>query len=81
MIYLLVFFTCSLPHGPALRIFYLSILGFSGGSVGKELACNSRKPGFDPCVRKIPWRREWQPTPVFLPGEFMDIGGWAGYST
>ena len=25
--------------------------------------------GFDPCVRKIPWRRAWQPTPVFLPGE------------
>ena len=29
-----------------------------------------RKPGFDPWVGKIPWRRAWQPTPVFLPGEF-----------
>jgi len=29
-----------------------------------------RRPGFAPWVRKIPWRREWQPTPVFLPGEF-----------
>ena len=28
------------------------------------------KPGFDLRVGKIPWRREWQPTPVFLPGEF-----------
>jgi len=28
-----------------------------------------RKPGFDPSVRKISWRREWQPTPLFLPGE------------
>ena len=27
------------------------------------------RPGFNPWVRKIPWRREWQPTPVFLPGE------------
>jgi len=27
------------------------------------------KRGFDPWVRKIPWRRAWQPTPVFLPGE------------
>ena len=36
-------------------------------------------------VRKIPWRREWQPIPVFLPGEFhgqrslvdsMDRGAW-----
>ena len=26
---------------------------------------------FDPWVRKIPWRRKWQPTPVFLPGEFQ----------
>ena len=27
------------------------------------------EPGFDPWVGKIPWRRKWQPTPVFLPGE------------
>ena len=32
--------------------------------------------GFDPWVRKIPWRRAWQPTPVFLPGESMDRGAW-----
>ena len=29
-----------------------------------------RRPEFDPWVRKIPWRRAWQPTPVFLPGQF-----------
>jgi len=29
-----------------------------------------KSPVFDPWVRKIPWRREWQPTPVFLTGEF-----------
>ena len=28
-----------------------------------------RRPGFNPWVRKIPWRRKWQPTPIFLPGE------------
>ena len=28
-----------------------------------------RRPGFDPWVGKVPWRRAWQPTPVFLPGE------------
>ena len=28
------------------------------------------RPGFDPWVGKVPWRRAWQPTPVFLPGEF-----------
>ena len=26
-----------------------------------------RRPGFDPWVKNIPWRRKWQPTPVFLP--------------
>ena len=39
---------------------------------GKESACQSRRCrrlGFDPWVGKIPWRREWPPTPVFLPGE------------
>ena len=28
------------------------------------------RSGFDPWVGKVPWRRKWQPTPVFLPGEF-----------
>ena len=28
-----------------------------------------KRPGFDPWVEKIPWRRARQPTPVFLPGE------------
>ena len=43
--------------------------GFPDGSDGKEcLQCG--RPGFDPWVGKIPWRRAWQPTPVFLLGEF-----------
>ena len=36
---------------------------------GKESGCQCRRRGFDPWVGKIPWRRAWQPTPVFLPGE------------
>jgi len=28
-----------------------------------------RETEFNPCVGTIPWRRAWQPTPVFLPGE------------
>ena len=39
-----------------------------------------RRPGFHPWVRKIPWRREWQPTPVFLPGESHVQRSLAGYS-
>ena len=40
---------------------------FPGGASGKELVCQC--DGFDPWVGKIPWRKVWQPTPVFLPGE------------
>ena len=36
---------------------------------GKESAYQNRRLGFDPWVRKIPWRRKWQPTPVFLLGK------------
>ena len=36
---------------------------------GKESACQCRRHGFNPWIGKIPWRRKWQPTPVFLPGE------------
>ena len=36
---------------------------------GKESACQCRRHGFDPWVGKSPWRREWQPTPAFLPGK------------
>ena len=36
--------------------------------------------GFDPWVRKIPWKRAWQPTPVFLPGKPHGQRSLAGYS-
>ena len=45
---------------------------FPGGARGKEPACPCRRQnrcGFNPWDTKIPWRRAWQPTPVFLPGE------------
>ena len=38
------------------------------------------RPAFDQWVRKIPWRREWQPTPAFLPGEFCGQRSLVGYS-
>ena len=39
-----------------------------------------RRHGFDPWVKKIPWRRPRQPTPVFLPGESHGQRSLAGYS-
>ena len=49
-----------------------TVRGFAGDSSGKESASQCRrhrKCGFDPWVRKVPWRRKWQPPLVFLPGE------------
>ena len=44
--------------------------GFPGGSLlKKNFACQYRRHEFDFWVGNIPWRRKWQPTPVFLPGE------------
>ena len=53
-----------------------------GGASGKEPACRCRRHeicGFDPWIRTIPWRREQQPTPVFLPGESHGQRSLAGY--
>ena len=58
---------------------------FPGGASGKERAsqCHCRRPkrlGFNPWVGKIPSRRAWQPTPVFLPGESYGQRSLMGYS-
>ena len=55
--------------------FELAWLGFPG----KESACRCRRHRFDPWVGKIPWRREWQPTPVFLPEESHGQRSLVGY--
>ena len=52
----------------------------SSGSYGKKFHLQCRRPGFNPWVGKIPWRREWQPTPVFFPGESQGQRSLAGYS-
>ena len=50
-------------------------LGFPGGSDCKESACNAGDLGWE-----VPWRRAWQPTPVFLPGQSPGQRSLAGYS-
>ena len=47
---------------------------------GKESTCQCRRHGFNPWIRKIPWKRKWQPTPVFLPRRFHEQRSLAGYS-
>ena len=64
------------------RVFSLE-QGFPGGISGKEPTCQCRrckKHGFDLWVGKIPWRRMWQPTPVFFPGESHGERSMEGYS-
>ena len=39
-----------------------------------------RSPRFDPLFGKMPWKRAWQPTPIFLPGESHGQRSLAGYS-
>ena len=53
---------------------------FPGGSDGKESACNAGDTGLIPGVGEIPWRREWLPSPVFLPGKFHGLRSLVVYS-
>ena len=58
-------------------------LGLPRWCSGKEYACQCtrwRRRGFDPWVRKIPWRRAWQPTSGYLPGECHGQRNQVGYS-
>ena len=69
---------------PGLVIFYRVFLSqylwaSQMAQPGKESACHCRrlrKLGFSPWVWKVPWRRKWQPTPVFLPEISPDRRAW-----
>ena len=53
---------------------------FPGGSDDQESTCNVGNLGLIPRSGRSPWRRKWQPTPVFLPGESHGQRSLAGYS-
>ena len=56
---------------------YITMLPDSAS--GKDSTCQWRRHkrcAYDPWVRKMPWRRAWQPTSVFLPGETHGQGAW-----
>ena len=59
--------------------------GFPGGSVSEgriHLQCRKcRRHGFNLWVGKTPWRRKWQPAPIFLPGESHGQRSLVGYSS
>ena len=54
-------------------------IGFPGSSNGKSIRLQCRRPGLDPWVWKVPWRGNWRPTPVFLPGKSHGWRNLAGY--
>ena len=67
----------------AVLMMSIQVLGLSRWFSGKESACQCRRHrrlGFDSWVGKIPWRRKWQPTPVFLPGKSQRKRNLAGHS-
>ena len=55
-------------------------MAFPGGARGAN-ARRHKRCRFDPWVRKIPGRRKWQPTPVFLPGKFHGLRSLMGYGS
>ena len=57
-----------------------SVQGLPWWLSGKGSTYQRRRLRFHPWVRKIPWRRKWQPTLVFLPGELHGQSSLVGYS-
>ena len=57
-----------------------TLIGLPKWYSGKESTCQHRRHRLNCWVRKIPWRREWQPTPAFLPGKSRGQRNSVGYS-
>ena len=80
---LLNYCTLSFPIFQEQPVLVPAEAGSPGGASGKEPACQCRRHkrrGFNSWVRNIPWRKAWQHTPVFLPGESHGQRSLAGYS-
>ena len=74
---------CSLPGSSVHGIFQARVLELGAIALKQNPACQCRRHkrhGFNPQVGKISWRRKWQPTPVFMPGESHGQRSLAGYS-
>ena len=68
------------PQFESISSSVLSLLWASLVAQRVKICQQCRRPRLDPCVSKIPWRREWLPTPVFLPGELHGQRNLEGYS-
>ena len=68
-----------IPAQTGYSVSTLTAAGFPGGSDGKEFACNTGDPGSVFALGRS-LEKKWQPTPVFLPGEFHGERSRVGYS-
>ena len=72
------------PREGFVCLFFLpDALEFEGASLVSQTVKNlpaMQETQFNPWIRKIPWRRKWQPTPVFLPGKYYGQRSLVGYS-
>ena len=69
----------SLPSPHLTSTVLICSFGFPGNSDSEEFACSAEDPGLTPGWED-PWRRAWQPTPVFSPGESHEQRSLMGYS-
>ena len=72
MVYVCIYMVC-------VYMYMVYIVGLAWWLSGKESARQYREHVFNPWVRKIPWRRKWQHTPVFLPWKSHGQRSLAGY--
>ena len=70
----LLWIRCLLLYGNVIPLW-----GLSHWLSGKASTCRCRRHRFDPWIRKVPWRRKWKPTPVFLPGKSHAERSLVGY--
>ena len=73
----------SCSQSPSLCLHSIKSVPFMGRPwwlSGRESTCQCRRHGLDPWVGKIPWRRKWLPTLVFLPGKSSGQRSLVGYS-
>ena len=59
--------------------FFVSLQGLGFASTSACQCRRRRRLGFDPWAEKVPWRRKWQPSPVFLPGKSHGQRSLLGY--
>ena len=67
-------------YGRKLILYFIPHRASLVAQMVKRLLAMQERPGFDPWVGKIPWRRKWQPTQVLLPRKFHGWRSLVGYS-